>query len=56
MKNENLFYALSGAAVVALAWIASATLTPLVAFGIYTIAAVIAVTVQDYRNSAKSLK
>ncbi len=59
MNDKNLLYALIGGSVVALAWIASVSLTLqsfVVVFGLYTIAAVIAVMVEDYRKSAKALR
>ncbi len=59
MNNQNLTYALIGASTVALAWIISAAasaVTVNAAIAGYVIAAVIAVTVEDYRKSSKSLK
>jgi hypothetical protein len=60
MNNENLLYALLGGSIVALAWVASVTLTMQalwVGLGIYAIAAALFVAVQDYRDhSSKSLR
>ena len=59
MNNENILYAFIGGAVVALAWVASVSLTVqslAVSLGAYSIAAVLALVVQDYRNTAKELK
>lgn len=59
MNNNNLFYALLGGSIVALAWLASVTLTMQalwVGLGVYAIAAALLMAVQDYRHSSKSLR
>ncbi len=60
MNNQNITYALIGAATVALAWIISAAasaVTVNMAIAAYISAAFSAVVWQDYRNaSARELK